>query len=92
MSEITKGKLFELKDIEPQLTEKQVEDFKHILFMAKETKDMQLAHTESGMRVVVFPSGKMVNANEIEEIAIKRKLQESLQESEKEIKRERWFQ
>lgn len=52
--------LFELKDIEPQLNEKQIEELKHIMWYAKQKKDIEGARIgEFGKKIAVFPSGKM---------------------------------
>lgn len=48
--------LFELKDIRPQLSELQIKELEHIIYMAKETNNPQRI---TNLNIVVFPSGKM---------------------------------
>ena len=53
--------LFDLEDIKPQLTEKQIKELEHIIYMAKELKEQpQLVQFgEQGKKIIVYPSGKM---------------------------------
>lgn len=48
---------FTLDDVVPQLSEKQIEDLKSVIYMAKETGEPQLAFNELGLKLMVFPSG-----------------------------------
>ena len=48
---------FTLDDIVPQLSDKQIEDLKSVIYMAKETGEPQLAFNNLGLRLMVFPSG-----------------------------------
>jgi len=53
-------KLFELKDIAPQLNKKQIKEIEHLIYMARETEDMQAFQIgEFSRKIVVMPSGKM---------------------------------
>lgn len=52
--------LFELKDIEPQLNEEQIEFVKNTIFMSKELKEPQKVTVGIEARpIVIWPSGKM---------------------------------
>lgn len=55
-------RLFNLEEIEAQLNEEEIEKLKRILVVAEETKISQLLYT-LGLRIAVFPSGKMCNLN-----------------------------
>ena len=50
---------FVLDDIAPQLSNKQIEDLKSVIYMAKEIGEPQLAYTDDGLglKLMVFPSG-----------------------------------
>jgi len=53
--------LFGMEDIKPQLSERQVDDLGHIVWMAKDTGEPQGAKCgKYGRRIAVFPSGMMM--------------------------------
>ena len=52
--------LYDLDDIKPQLTEEQIKEVEHIIYMAKESKNpQQFQIGDYGKKIVVWPSGKM---------------------------------
>ena len=46
-----------MDDIAPQLSDKQIEDLKAVIYMAKETGEPQLAFNSLGLKLMVFLSG-----------------------------------
>jgi len=58
--------LFELKDIAPQLEPKQIKTIEHIIYFAKERKEMQLI-TGLLREIIVFPSGKIMFKDFVDE-------------------------
>ncbi len=55
------GKIFEFKDIEPQLTEEQKIDLKHEIKLAMRDKKMQAIQIgDFGKKIAILTSGKML--------------------------------
>lgn len=63
-----------MEDIRPQLSEKQIDELKAVIYMARETGEPQLAYNNQKLRLIVFPSGLMTKKeDDMDRYAYKRR-------------------
>jgi hypothetical protein len=58
-------RLFSLEEIKEQLNEEEIKKLKRVLIVAEETGKPQEVFSDLGLRIAVFPSGKMCNLNSV---------------------------